>query len=56
MKIAFVVGRFPTLSETFIHNQITGLLDAGHDVKVFATFNPNEKKVHPDTISIVLSE
>ncbi|RLI00872.1 colanic acid biosynthesis glycosyltransferase WcaL, partial [Candidatus Bathyarchaeota archaeon] len=48
MKIAFIVTGFPTLSETFILNQITGLLDMGHDVEIFAQFNPEEKKVHPD--------
>ena len=48
MKIAFIVTVFPKLSETFILNQITGLLDMGHDVEIFAEYNPNEKKVHPD--------
>ena len=48
MKIAFIVNVFPKLSETFILNQITGLLDLGHEVMIFAEYNPNEKKVHPD--------
>ena len=48
MKIAFIVTVFPKLSETFILNQITGLLDMGHDVEIFAEYNPNEKMVHPD--------
>jgi len=48
MKIAFVVSGFPSLSETFILNQITGLLDLGHDVDIFAQFNPKQKKVHQD--------
>jgi len=48
MKIAFIVSEFPTLSETFILNQITGLLDMGHDVEIFAQFNPKDKKVHSD--------
>ncbi|MHC4122828.1 MAG: glycosyltransferase [Planctomycetota bacterium] len=46
MKIAFIVPLFPTLSETFILNQITGLLDMGHDVKIFAKNNPKEGKTH----------
>lgn len=37
MRIAFVVGKFPALSETFILNQITGLIDRGHAVDIFAT-------------------
>ncbi|MGH7799427.1 MAG: glycosyltransferase [Thermodesulfobacteriota bacterium] len=48
MKIAFIVSSFPSLSQTFILNQITGLLDLGHDVEIFAEVNPNEKKVHSD--------
>ena len=30
IKIAFIVGKFPSLSETFTLNQITGLIDPGH--------------------------
>ena len=48
MKIAFIVGAFPSLSETFILNQITGLLDLGYEVEIFSEFNPKEKKVHSD--------
>ena len=48
MKIAFIVGGFPTLSETFILNQITELLDFGHDVEIFAQTNPKDKKIHSD--------
>jgi colanic acid/amylovoran biosynthesis glycosyltransferase len=49
MKIAFVVGTFPALSETFILNQITGLLDRGHDVEIYATGpRDDDPKVHPD--------
>jgi colanic acid/amylovoran biosynthesis glycosyltransferase len=46
MKIAFIVSYFPALSETFILRQITGLLDLGHDVEIFALNNAHEKKVH----------
>jgi colanic acid/amylovoran biosynthesis glycosyltransferase len=48
MKIAFVVTHFPQLSETFILNQITGLIDRGHDVDIYAHSPSNEPKVHPD--------
>ena len=48
MNLAFIVNNFPTLSETFILNQITGLLEMGHDVEIFAESNLNEKKVHLD--------
>ena len=48
MKIAFILNQFPVLSETFILNQMTGLLDLGHDVRIFAHTDPQEPKVHPD--------
>lgn len=56
MKIAVIVSRFPTLSETFILNQITGLLDLGHDIEIFASLNPNEEKVHNDVKKYRLME
>jgi colanic acid/amylovoran biosynthesis glycosyltransferase len=37
MKIAFIVGSFPHVSETFIVNQIVGTAARGHDVDVFTT-------------------
>jgi colanic acid/amylovoran biosynthesis glycosyltransferase len=48
VRIAFIVGRFPSLSQTFILRQITGLLDRGHDVEVFA-HNPGKDPIaHSD--------
>ncbi|MBL0927980.1 MAG: glycosyltransferase [Phycisphaerales bacterium] len=35
MRIALCVWQFPVLSETFVLNQITWLLDRGHDVQIF---------------------
>jgi colanic acid/amylovoran biosynthesis glycosyltransferase len=47
MTVAFfLTGPFPTLSETFILNQMTGLLDRGHDVHVFAA-RPSQPLAHP---------
>lgn len=54
MKIAMIVGDFPVLSETFILNQITGLIDRGHSVDIYALealvvdTSVNTSKVHPD--------
>ncbi len=47
MKIAFIVGHFPQLSETFILNQITGLMDRGHQVDIYASSLGNSTKIHP---------
>ena len=41
MKIAFLVGKFPVLSQPFIINQLTGLLDSGHDVDIYALEGPS---------------
>jgi colanic acid/amylovoran biosynthesis glycosyltransferase len=48
MKIAFIVTIFPKLSETFVLNQITGLLDRGHEVDIYAERRAPESKIHPD--------
>ena len=36
LRIAIFVGSFPVVSETFILHQITGLLDRGHEVDIYA--------------------
>jgi colanic acid/amylovoran biosynthesis glycosyltransferase len=48
MKVAFIVPEFPSLSHTFILNQITGLLDRGHDVTIYARTHGNESVIHAD--------
>ena len=48
MKIAFFVKTFPTLSETFILNQIIGLIDRGHHVDIYAEMPSNEPRMHLD--------
>ena len=49
MRVAFLVGYFPVISETFVLNQITGLIDRGHEVDIYALDGiRNNVKVHPD--------
>ncbi|MEO5742091.1 MAG: glycosyltransferase [Vicinamibacterales bacterium] len=48
MKIAFLLGQFPALSETFVLNQITSLLERGHSVSIFAERRSSESTEHPD--------
>ncbi|MBE0426193.1 MAG: glycosyltransferase [Nitrospirae bacterium] len=48
MKIAIFVSLFPRLSETFILNQITGLIDRGHEVDIYAYGPGNETEMHAD--------
>lgn len=47
MNIAFFVNEFPKPSETFILNQITGLLDRGHQVDIYAKWPDNQSVTHP---------
>ena len=48
MKILFIVDKFSKLSsESFTINHITALLDAGHEVKIIARKEPEEKKDPP---------
>ncbi len=46
MRIAFFLGIFPALSETFVIDQITGLIDRGHEVDIYATGKPDNPKMH----------
>jgi colanic acid/amylovoran/stewartan biosynthesis glycosyltransferase WcaL/AmsK/CpsK len=48
MRIAMIVDTFPALSETFVLDQITGLLDRGHSVDIFAFNRGDLKTVHED--------
>jgi colanic acid/amylovoran biosynthesis glycosyltransferase len=46
MHIAFIVGGFPLISETFILNQITGLMDLGYEVDIYARRSSPDRAVH----------
>ena len=48
MRIAFIVNKFPCLSQTFILNQITGLIDRGHTVDIYANESDIVSKTHID--------
>lgn len=48
MRVAFIVDGFPRFSETFILNQIVGLLDRGHDVRIFAAELGGDSHLHPE--------
>jgi len=48
MKVAYIIDEFPVLSATFVLNQITGLLDRGHEVDIFANRINHKNPVHPD--------
>ncbi len=49
LKILFVVGQFPSPSQIFILNMITGLIDCGHKVAIFS-FNRGDSPHVPSNI------
>jgi colanic acid/amylovoran biosynthesis glycosyltransferase len=48
LRVAFIVNHFPLLSETFILNQITGLIERGHHVDIYTCTSGDLNKIHPD--------
>ena len=56
VRIAFLLPTFPELSNTFILNQITGLLDRGHDVDLFAIGARSFEGSHDDVVGYRLAE
>jgi glycosyltransferase involved in cell wall biosynthesis len=48
MKIAYVLGIFPKLSESFIINEIVELLKNGHDIQIFSMEVPIEDIKHEE--------
>lgn len=56
MRIAFLVSEFPNLSETFILDQITGLIGCGHEVDIYADRRGNMAAVHPEVERLRLVE
>ena len=49
MRIAMFVDGFPLVSETFVLRQITGLIDLGHEVNIFAQEKPPQgTPIHED--------
>jgi colanic acid/amylovoran biosynthesis glycosyltransferase len=47
MRIAFLLNEFPKPSETFIVNQIVGLIERGHTIDIFTRSRKNDDPVHP---------
>ena len=46
-KILFAVNKFPRITETFILSQITGLIDKGYDVSIWAYQKGGSGLLHP---------
>jgi colanic acid/amylovoran biosynthesis glycosyltransferase len=47
MRIAFLLNEFPKPSETFVVNQIIGLIERGHMVDIFTRYRKSDDPVDP---------
>lgn len=47
LKILYVVDSFPKLTETFIAENIVGMIELGHDVSIYARKRVTNKRIHP---------
>lgn len=56
LKVCFYLSAFPVLSETFILNQIAGLIDAGHQVHIIAERYEDTTLTHPDVHRLKLKD
>jgi len=56
MKVAIFVDKFPEVSETFVIGHVTGLIDSGHEVAVFADENPERKQIHREVEEYALAD
>src|SRR3546814_16981564 len=54
--IAVFADEFPALSETFVLNQVTGLIDLGHEVVAVAERRRADVLVHPEVAAYRLDE
>jgi colanic acid/amylovoran biosynthesis glycosyltransferase len=54
LRVAFFVPSFPELSETFILRQVVGLLERGHDVRIFTHEPAAGGRTHPDVERLAL--
>ncbi len=56
LTILFIVGHFPSPSQTFILNQMTRFIERGHNVLIFSFHHDADVYVHPDIIKYGLFE
>lgn len=50
LKILFAVGVFPKLTETFIVNQMTGMIDRGHSIEILSMSGEAETDIIQDNV------
>src|SRR5215475_6353141 len=48
MKIGYLLDRFPSITLTFVLNEITGLIDAGRSIELISLRRPNNDEIIHD--------
>ncbi|NJO09814.1 MAG: colanic acid biosynthesis glycosyltransferase WcaL [Leptolyngbyaceae cyanobacterium SL_1_1] len=56
LKIAFIVGQFPLISETFVINQAVGAIERGQKIHIYADSVGDTSKLHADVVKYGLLE
>jgi colanic acid/amylovoran biosynthesis glycosyltransferase len=48
LKILFVVGYFPHLTQKFVLDPMVAFMDRGHQIAIHSFYEPKHEKVHPE--------
>lgn len=56
LRVAYIVGAFPTLSQTFVANQMVGVAARGHEVDVYTTHDEAATDVPHELVRYGLME
>jgi len=52
-RVAYLVKRFPRLSETFVLNEFLEVRQNGSELRLYALLDPGERVVHPEALQLV---
>jgi glycosyltransferase involved in cell wall biosynthesis len=53
IRLAYIVGQFPSLSETFILREIVALRNKGFDMLIFSLNRPSSSKIHAEAVPLL---
>lgn len=55
MKIAYILNKFPTISETFVLKEILEVKRLGEDVSIYSILRPEDKLVHETAKNLTIN-
>lgn len=53
LKVAYLLLRFPCMTETFVAEEIQKIQDTGVNVSIYSLLTPKEKLVHPVSLTLL---